>query len=650
MGCHKYVMVYALAVAALVPAAGLAHMERLSTARREKELAELSAQIKAGIPAGPICDHLVRAQKEAQKDQSAAIIAERVYRDFSNAVPAAPFVHYAVPAMSDNQRLEDVYPVDGEAGEPVRIIAAKDEYEPGAFLVYPFADLGKVAFSLTPFRNAKGDAFPAGNLDLKVVKVWCQNGNGWYSYFGDVGFKLCPEPLLHDEDMIRVDSEKLANYARVKDKDGNVTEYWLNPPRQLDRRFFDNWRNPEYFCTMRPDFRDAKTMQPVLLQEGRFRCFFLTAHVTKDIADGTYSGSVKLSDKDGKALGEIPVELTVLPFELPQPKAYLQLERDFLVCAYSYCSVGDATARNGGDGALAREQFAATLRDFRAHNQTMHWLHLGPNSGTLFTLEAMKEAGMRTDPLICFSEIGASRESPMEEREAAARRKVAFFDKLLGHHNVYLGFDDEPTSKRFEGNRRIHEPFQKYGLKFVIGNGQNIFKKGGYFMDWHNTARNPEDDEYVTLWNKVGYSYVGMGAQQHVGPENPAYNRRQYGMASYLSGWTCTCNYAHHYGPYNDAASPYKPMVFAYGSGDGVIDTLQWEGFREGIDDIRYATLMTQMAREAAESEDLQTRYTGKLALQYLAEFKRDEEDLNMCRMEMANFIMRLRNCLGLGM
>ena len=108
------------------------------------------------------------------------------------------------------------------------------------------------------------------------------------------------------------------------------------------------------------------------------------------------------------------------------------------------------------EGSAPSVQFAATLHDFRAHNQTMHWIHLGPNSGTLFTLEAMKEAGMRTDPLICFTDMGATRESPMAEREAAARRKVAFFDKLLGHHNVYLGFDDEPSSKRFEGNRRIH--------------------------------------------------------------------------------------------------------------------------------------------------------------------------------------------------
>ena len=622
-------------------------MERLSSARQEAELAELSSQVGAGLPAGPMRDHLVRAERSAAENRAAAIVAERVYRDFSNAVPAAPFVHYAVPAMSDNQRLEDVYPVDGEPGEPVRIVAAKGEYEPGAFLVYPLANLGKVSLSLTPLINGKGADFPAANLDLKVVKVWCQNGNGWYSYFGDVGFKLCPELLLHDEDLVRVDPERLANYARVMDGEGKAVEYWLNPPRQFDRRFFDNWRLPSYFSSMQPGFRDAASIQPVLLREGRFRCLFLTAHVTPDVPEGTYKGAVKLTDAGGRALGEIPVELAVLPFELPPPKAYLAPDRDYLVCAYSYCSVGNAFELNGGDRALARRQFAETLRDFRAHNQTMHWLHLGANSETLFTLRAMEDAGMLTNPVICFTDLGARREDPLEEREAAARRKVAFLDRLLGHHNVFIGFDDEPSSKRFEGNRRIHEPFQKYGLKFVIGNGQNIFKKGGYFMDWHNTSRNPEDDDYVTLWNKVGHAYIGMGAQQHVGSENPAYNRRQYGMAAYLSGWNCTCNYAHHYGPYNDASSPYKPMVFAYGSGDGVIDTLQWEGFREGIDDIRYATLMTSLARQAALSEDLGTRYAGGLALQFLAEFKRDEEDLNMCRLEMANFIIRLREKLA---
>jgi hypothetical protein len=32
-----------------------------------------------------------------------------------------------------------------------------------------------------------------------------------------------------------------------------------------------------------------------------------------------------------------------------------------------------------------------------------------------------------------------------------------------------------------------------------------------------------------------------------------------------------------------------------YPKSDGVIETIQWEGFREGIDDTRYADYLTQM-------------------------------------------------------
>ena len=58
-------------------------------------------------------------------------------------------------------------------------------------------------------------------------------------------------------------------------------------------------------------------------------------------------------------------------------------------------------------------------------------------------------------------------------------------------------------------------------------------------------------------------------------------------------------------------------MVFVYGMADGVIDTLQWEGFREGVDDIRYATLLHGLAVKAAASTNLDTIYAGAEALQW---------------------------------
>ena len=634
-------ILYAAAVAAVLsPALGLAQIERLTKHEQDARVATLDAGAKAAA-GSPLAAHLGRVKSAAGKGadaKAAAVLASRVATDFPEA-PKTPFAFYAVPAMSDVQRLADVYPLDGIAGGTVRIIAAKGEYEPGSFLVYPFSDLGKVAFSLTPFKTDKGQVFPADKLDLKFIKVWYQNKNGWYSYFGDTGFKLCPELLVNDEDLIRVDTEKKANYARLIDKDGKQSELWINPPRQMDRRFFDHYRGVCTFAPMSPDFRDAKTLQPVALPEGQFKNFFLTANVTKDIPDGLYKGAVKLTDKGGKALGEIPVTIKVLPFELPAPKAYFNPDKDFLTCSYSYISLDMIKEENGGDLELAKKQLEAVLRDQVEHNQLMHWLRSGTDTEGLITIDIMKKVGMRTD---CFvggvSTINGSR----QDMEAHARREAAFFDKIVGHHNFYIGYGDEPSSAWLAQARPVYESYQKAGFKFIIAGGDSVFFKAGYLYDWHNIAKDPIDDSSTALWNQLDNAHIAWYAAKHVGPENPSFNRRQYGMAPYLAGYSASCNYAHHFGPYNDDRTTYKPMVFAYGIYDGVIDTLGWEGYREGMDDIRYATLMTTLARKAAKSKNLEIHYAGLKALQYLANFKRDKDDLNTCRLEMIKYILEL--------
>ncbi len=643
MGIFKTTFATALSALALSPLAARAQIERLSPARQQKEIAALSGQVKAGLPAGPMKAHLERAQRAAAKNRDAAVLAERVYCDVSNALPAAPFVHYAVPAMSDNQRLPGLYPFDGQPGAKVRITAAGGEFEPGAFLVYPLLNLGKVGFTLTPFRTKGGASFPAENLDLKVVKVWYQNRNGWYSYFGDTGFKLCPELLLHDENLIRVDEAKQANYARITTDDGKTSEVWLNPPREMDVRYFDHYHRPGVFTPMRKGFSDAKTLQPVLLEEGRFRSFFLTAHVLPGTPAGTYEGAVRLADTAGNSLGEIPVALTVLPFDLPKPKAYLNPERDYLTASYSYISYGLIQEENGGDAAAVHRQLVAVLRDQVEHNQNVHWIRNSLAEASA-TVDAMKEAGMQTDVILGGPIFHSG--SPAEKAKHA-RDLAKWWDRKVGHHNVYLGYGDEPGAKWLMEARPVFEAYQRAGFHFIIAGGDSVFYKAGYLYDWHNVAKDPTDASSTALWNQVGQAYVAWYACMHVGPENPAYNRRQYGLAAYLAGYSAACNYAHHFGSYNDNRLTYKPMVFAYGCYDGVLDTLQWEGFREGVDDVRYATLMTSLAREALKSDELETRYAGGKALQFLATFQRERDDLNAGRLEMARHILALRKALS---
>lgn len=588
-------------------------------------------------------EHLDKAVKSG--DLKLASNAARVAKDV-NGKAKDPFIYYSVPAMSENQYLPDAYPLDGYAMEDVRILTAGDEYEPGSFLIYPLKDLGKGKLTLTPFKTKDGKVFPPNELDLKVIKVWYQNKNAWYSYFSDRGRKLVPELLLNDEDLIKVDTEATHNYARLTEKNGEVRYKWISPPGEIDVRHGSQARSGDggSFLFMHETFSDAKTLQPVLLQEGAFKQFFLTSHAPKGQAPGFYHGSIRLTDASGKAIGEIPVTIHVLPFDLPAPKAYYDLNKRFLTCSYNYLSIGHLMGANGGNRELAWKQLEAILLDQVKHGQMMHWLPGTPTTARTeefeCTLEIMEKVGMYMDPLL--GDYPTWSNSKFD-----AKLKHDWYMKRFGHTNVFLAMGDEPGADAVIEFRKEFRIYQDQGFEFVIAGGDNVLFKAGYSYGWFNDAKNPDERQYPRRWNEIRDAHLAWYATHHIGPENPAFNRRQYGMAPYLAGYSAFCNYAHHIGPYNDAAVKYyRPMVFAYGCYDGVLDTLQWEGHREGIDDIRYATLLKTLALETQNSSNVDIRYAGSQATQYLALMETDKGNLDTIRYEMIQHILKLKNLL----
>ena len=581
----------------------------------------------------------------------------------------AAVTHWAVPPMSDEMRLPDRVPCDGEKGGTVRIVVAKDEFEPGSFVVRSDADLGKVKFEIGDLKQVKvkgegeevetGVVFPKAGVDLKVVKVWYQNLNSWFSYFGDGGAKLCPELLLNDEDLIRVDTEKAANYARLVAADGKVTEKWLNPKPEMDLRpMTSHIRAFDSFFPMRPDFRDAETLQPVALGKDESKQFWLTVHARPETPAGVYRGEIKGSGIGNQGSGvefSIPVEIKVMDFALPKPKCHDDPTMDFWVCFYNYLSYEHIRIYNGGDNELAKRQFEAVLRNQVEHNQNMHKPRPGLLGGEAFDeeelklmIETMRKVGMITRPLVgCGVGTGFKRGESVEETRRKARECRERCDRIFGHHDIYIGYGDEPgVGNLVTRYRQVQDAFQLEGFKFFLAGGGHVFRKNGYLIDWHNTNNPPEADAEPRRWNEIGNGKrIAWYAAQHVGSEDPAFHRRQNGLACWLSGYTALCNYAHHLGSFNDCGGTYKPMVYAYGISTGVIDTLAWEGFREGVDDIRYATLLMSLARTAAASDDVVTRRKGEKALMYLALLERERADLNEARLEMVNHIVRLIGC-----
>ncbi len=584
-------------------------------------------------------------------------LVDRVRGDFGD-YDTRPFVHYALDPMSDIQHLPDAYPTDGRAGAAVRISLAKGEYEPGSFSVFATRDLGKVSFDLEDFvmteykniysrRGYRGKPYPKTNLDLKYVKCWYQNLNAWFSYFGDRGdAKLCPELLLNDEELIRCDDAKKANYARVVGKDGKVTEKWLNPPFEAEGHVAPTkpWINRSAFQPLAPGFNDADTLQPVNLPAEDFRTFFLTVRSDAKTPAGVYTGAVKLKDAQGAELGRIPVEIVVHNFELPHPKCYRDITRDFLVSSYSYFSIGDIKEWNGGDEELALKQFDMYYRNLAAHNQRMDMIKPGLGSGEWwYTLEAMKRCGMRTDVLQNFITFGTGGK---EKGQAEALWFRNLLDERVGHHNFYAVMGDEPSLYGFLGDkndmRHMLSNAHSADLKVSIAGGLAVQSKAAFLYDWANISQRPDYNEMLRSYNDSGAPHVAWYAHHHIGTENPSLNRRQNGLACYLAGYTALCNYAHHFGPYNDNTQWYKPMCDFYGTETRLIDTLGGEGFREGLDDIRYATLLMELATKARQSEVIEVRHLGGLALMHLARFDGQKGDLTWCRAEMVRYIEEL--------
>ena len=283
---------------------------------------------------------------------------------------------YAVDPMSERQFLPDAPPAEGLEGAPVRIVAAQGEYEPGSFVVTSDADVGKVDFTVSSLKAEDGASIPASEIDLATAKVWYQAGNAWFSYFQDTSLKLCPELLLHDEDLVKVDERKVANYARLTEKDGSVRYHWLTPPRQVENRIEDTPRVgfnlDDAFLSMKENFQDTPSFAGATIEKGRYKQFLVTVHVGKDVKPGLYAGEIALRRREGGAdLGAIPLRLRVLPFELPEPCTYFDWNKEFRTWFCEYISLNAIEAINGGDRALAERQLRAILADFVRHNETI---------------------------------------------------------------------------------------------------------------------------------------------------------------------------------------------------------------------------------------------------------------------------------------
>ncbi len=569
-----------------------------------------------------------------------------VQKALSESAPAkkdAPFVYSVVPPLSSVPRLPDSFPADGQIFGTLGIIAAQDEYEPGSFVIYSRKNADSFTLKTGDLKTDDGAVFPAKNLDLKLVKVWYQAGAAWYGYFADaLTHALVPELLVNDENLVRVDTKQKENYVRYNNEDGSVRYEWMSAPyTALD--FIEHLSQANINL-----MSDAETLQPVVLNKDEFKQFMLTVHVPENTKPGCYKGQI-IMNADGKNVGTIPVQLRVLPFKLPTAGTYRDPMREYFICLYG----------TGNDN-------PKILQNLAAHNS--FYLHHFPVADPFYPerfrkdVELARQNGIKTNMLMS-SVPGCgftmpSKTEPTPEKIAAlkqlnATHKAAanMVKEVLGHTNFYAYGVDEGDFWVIKRERAAWDGVHEAGGNVMVStrpHGASL-----YGLDYAAFAFAPvgKDVQEVKKYHQMNPdAHVGWYANPHSAPENPDIFRRMHGYVAYKGDFDASSNYCWWRGNWNDHSCidehAFRGLVMVYATKDDVLDTLEWEGVREGVDDIRYLTYLQILAEKGLKHKDWKVQRLARAARAFFAYSDHERDTIDPIRMECISYILKLMEAM----
>jgi hypothetical protein len=559
---------------------------------------------------------LARAETSLEE---AAAESERRQALMGLAEPGQDLLVWATTAITDARVLPTPEPPRSLSAN-LALRACRGEFEPAAFVVYPLRQAVTAEVSVSDLRGP--GVIPADAVDVRAVKCWYQSG-GNERFPINHGLRLMtPELLLRDDGLIRVDTARERNYVKLQYPDGR--HRWLDitqpepSPEEQDS------------SVEAMPIRDATTLQPVTIPARTAKQFWVTVHVPADARSGMYHGSVRLQS-EGETLVTLPLSLEVLPFDLA--------ENPLESSIYFHWGLNLDTNGPGSLQISKRNpaQLRAELQNLLDHGVDNPTVGVSPASGQLpEELKLRQEVGMRADRLY-YLVAYTSQLSPEQMREVIATARG------FGFSEFYFYGNDEAAGDRLTAQRADFEKVHAAGGKvFVAGSGGQNFPLVGDLQDLLVCYGDPDKEE-AARWHSKGHKVFSYANPQG-GIEAPETYRRNFGLLLAANDYDGGMTYIYYSGTpsWGDwCIPPYRQHNFVYPTVDGVIDTVQWEGYREGIDDLRYLGTLRQAIADAAQRGGRGAAEAAR-AQAYLDRMD-VTGDLYALRGEMIRWITRLR-------
>ncbi|MBP5639104.1 MAG: hypothetical protein J6X55_06480 [Victivallales bacterium] len=569
---------------------------------------------------------------------------EVVYQDLLRIYPVAE-------PLGDGMILpQKTYSDKEPMAREVHITLTPGEYEPAAVALHaPSENIKNVSIRVgkEPI-SPSGDVIPSAAIDLKYVQCWYQGGTAWEGIrVANESARLVPELLVNDPNLVTVDFTNGNQYVKLGGVDGQTARSIRGKKIYSGSRW-----NESFPVSDNNDIRDAETLQPLSLNKGMTRELFITVHAPEKSTPGEYIGRLDFII-EGLYPCSLPLKITVLPFKLAMPRLAYDLKKPFIPSIYYVNGMNPKYSPELNPMRRSAEQLAKELENLKAHgidNPFNYQLQMTQNDLEYLRkmLRLRKKAGISNRPAFLqgpesnFMKRFDDSEKAIEDIRRQVRAIMAVIREECGHSDVYFYGVDEASKDKIDAQKKLWDAIHEEGGRvFTSDCSQQRFgtEIDGKLLNLLTLAWDTSP-EYAAKRHATGGMLFSYGNPQG-GVENPLVYRRNYGIRLWkhnYDGFATYCYYEAFGHPWDDFdSSHYRDHNLVYPTADGVIDTVGWEGFREAVDDIRYAcTLALAIQNNPAHPQ-------VNAAKAFLDRISGEEPDLNTLRRDIVGWILKLR-------
>lgn len=521
------------------------------------------------------------------------------------------YVLFVSPAIRNPPPWIAGFPVLEQADGRLRASGCRGEFEPVMASVYALENIGDMRVSVSNLSSPDG-VIPADSIDIRAVKCWYQAGVDICTSNAKI---LVPELLLKDSELVRVDRGTGTNYLRSTAEDGAQTYLPCSGPAS------------ENLAGVRP--MDALELRPVPIPAHTLQPFWFTIHIPSESAPGVYSGEIAFQTSG--AVKTLPIEITVHAFALLPPRLTYSIYYEGRLAGNLQPPVNSTSK--------TEEQYRAELGDMLAHGVSYPTSYEDLDERVL---QIRKEAGFPAGRLFTLGQGTGNATDPAGLAQLS-KAVGQWLDRCrsFGYANVYFYGADEAGGEALLAQRDAWRTVQEAGGRTFAACSAGSFEVMGPLLNCAVFCGRPDPEE-AHKWHSVG-SEIFCYAYPQVGHEEPETYRRNYGLVLWAAGYDGAMDYAYHraFGHiWNDFDHPrYRDHCFTYPAINGVVGTVQWEGFREAVDDVRY---VTTLERAIADAPPEKTE-SALQARQWLSALEPYSANLYETREQIMKFIGQLR-------